>query len=462
MRSGSEVQDPIIPSGSDSASPDDVSLVEAVLAVCAGRFGLDSELEWGCLDGAGLRGAAEGLQRVIGASQHQQHRVLGLIDARNAYSAVGSRDAADWAAGRLGMSRRAAAEGIDTANKLEEFPALAAKAAAGELTPEQLAPTLDLAAAAAANGDERADSTWATHAPSMGVGALRRRAGKARRPGAADHVAARAARCFDAWRVGQELRFRGSLPVDDGATLLKAIERSMPERDPANPATLGQRQADGLLALASVTVADDADPDRATVVAIIDLAAICDDDPQATAELETGEPLATDTAPRRPRRRVGHHRPHRHPRPPTSPHRPRRPLPLRRLHLTSLPPRPPHHSLARTNGDVEPRARLLPTPPRTPRRRLAPHRQPRRPTHRHPPRRTTITTQPARSPRRHRVRSGALGCEQGGSSAVLSFRGACRPTRSSSRGPPLPPRRRVPRPPAPWGRRAARGAPSRG
>ena len=70
----------------------------------------------------------------------------------------------------------------------------------------------------------------------------------------------------------------------------------MPECDPNHPATLGQRQADGLLALASVRVADDADPDRATVVLIAELAAVCDDDPSATAELETGEPLATETA----------------------------------------------------------------------------------------------------------------------------------------------------------------------
>jgi hypothetical protein len=103
-------------------------------------------------------------------------------------------------------------------------------------------------------------------------------------------------RTFEAWTAGQELRFKGSVPVDDGARLLKAIERAMPERDKANPQTVGQRQADGLVALASVRVADDADPDRATVVAVVELAAICDDDPRATAELETGEPLATETA----------------------------------------------------------------------------------------------------------------------------------------------------------------------
>jgi hypothetical protein len=278
-----------IPPGCDNAP-----LVSAVRWACAGRFRLDADLEWGRLDNPGLRGAADELQRAIGALQHQQRRVLGLIDERKAYAAVGSRDAADWAAGQLGISRKAAADGIDVAKKLEAFPALAEKAEAGELSPEQTAPALALAETAAANGHDTADTTWAVNAPHMGVAALRRRAAKARRPGAADHVAARAARSFDSWTVGQELRFKGSVPVDDGVKLLKAIERAMPERD--GTATLGQRQADGLVALASATLIADSDPDRATVVAIVELAAICDDDPQATAELEAGEPLATETA----------------------------------------------------------------------------------------------------------------------------------------------------------------------
>jgi hypothetical protein len=283
-------------SSSFAGGCDSEPLVAAVRGVCAARFGLDAGLEWGRLSGSGLRSAAEDLQRVIGSLQHHQRVVLGLIDERKAYAAVGSRDAADWAAGRLGMSRRAATDGIEVAKKLEAFPALAEAAESGELSCEQAGPAVVLAETAAAAGDVNADGVWAANAPHMGVGVLRRRAAKARRPGAGDHATARAVRTFDAWTAGQELRFKGSVPIDSGATLLKAIERAMPERDKTNPATLGQRQADGLVALASVKVAADADPDRATIVAVIELAAICDDDPHATAELETSEPLATDTA----------------------------------------------------------------------------------------------------------------------------------------------------------------------
>jgi hypothetical protein len=266
-----------------------VAFVTDLLGVCAGRFGLDGDLEWGRLDGRGLRTAAEDLGRAIAALQHQQRLVLCLIDERKAYTADGSRDAADWAAGRLGVSRRAAVDEIDLGRRLEGLPALAAAAANGELSSEQAKPVVAVA-------EPATDAAWADAAPSMGVGSLRRRAARARRPAAADHAAARAARIFESWTAGQELRFKGSLPVDDGARLLKAIERSMPARDPQHPATLGQRHADGLLALASTTVADDADPDRATVVLIAELAAVCDDDPTATAELESSEPVATDTA----------------------------------------------------------------------------------------------------------------------------------------------------------------------
>jgi len=265
------------------------SVVDHVLRVCASQFGVGDDLEWGQLDPRGLRAAAEGLQQGITALQHQQRLVLGLIDDRRAYTADGSRDAADWAAGHLGVSRRTAADQLDLGRRLAELPAIAERAAAGELSTEQARPAAQLAEA----GDE---ATWAEDAPSMGVAHLQRRAARRRRPRAADHAAARSARTFEAWTAGQELRFRGSMPVDDGARLVKAIERAMPDRDPAAPATLGQRQADGLLALASATISADADPDRATVVLLAEMAAVCDDDPTATAELETGEPVATETA----------------------------------------------------------------------------------------------------------------------------------------------------------------------
>lgn len=250
------------------------------------------DLEWGRLDAAGLRGAAAEVQAVISALEHQQRRILRLIDERRAFTATGARDAADWAAGTLGLERGKANDAVETGKRLEELPALSEAAAAGRLTADQARPAARLAEL------DGTDGGWASQAPALPPAALRRQLARRKRPGAADHRAARNTRHFDAWEAGQELRFQGSVPIDDGRRLLAGIERAMPPRDPhaAVPDTPAQRRADALVALAGARLADDQDPDRATVVLFAELAAVCDDDPAATAELEASQPVATETA----------------------------------------------------------------------------------------------------------------------------------------------------------------------
>jgi hypothetical protein len=278
-------------SSSGSGAGRSAVLVQALLDAVGAHFRV-ADLEWGRMDAEGLRAAAEGLQRGISALEHQQRRVLRVIDERRAFTVDGSRDAADWTANNLGISRKAANDRLRLGRDLADMPRLTEAAAAGALTADQARPAAELAKAAGT------DHGWAAQAPNLPVGVLSRHAAKTRRPGAADHRGARNARHFHSWVDGLELRFRGSVPTDDGARLLAAIERAMPPRDPHAEvgATPDQRRADGLVALAGATLAADTDPDRATIVAVVELAAICDDDPGATAELETGQPLATETA----------------------------------------------------------------------------------------------------------------------------------------------------------------------
>ena len=256
-------------------------------------------LEWGRLDAAQLRDAARSMRSAISALEHQERLVLSEIGVRRAFTVDGSRDVADWSANNLGISRRVANEQVQLAEQLADLPRLAEAAATGAVTREQARPAADLARAAGT------DAGWAAQAPHLPVGTLSRHASKQRRPSAADHRAARNARHFRAWTDGLELRFRGSLPADDGARLLAAVERGMPPRTRATGPSApdleqdlspDQRRADGLLALAKATLGSDADPDRATITAVVELAAICDDDPGATAELQRDQPLATETA----------------------------------------------------------------------------------------------------------------------------------------------------------------------
>jgi hypothetical protein len=263
------------------------------LGVLADRRSTPSSprLDWERLDGRGLRGAAQDVQAAISALEHQQRLLLGLIDERRAFDGTGARDAADWAANSLGVDRRRAADAVDVGRRLQQLPRLADAAAAGRLTTDQARPASRLA-------DSATDGAWARQAEALPPAVLARQLARRRRPSAADHRAARAARHFRSWEQGHELLFRGSLPIDDGRRLLAAVERAMPDRDPHAdvPATPDQRRADGLAALAGAHLAADADPDRATVLVIAELAAIEDGDPAATAELEASQPLATATA----------------------------------------------------------------------------------------------------------------------------------------------------------------------
>ena len=68
-----------------------IAFVADLLTVCADRFGLDTALEWGCLDGRGLRTAAQDLSRAVAALQHQQ-RLVGGLDERSPHDQVGGRD----------------------------------------------------------------------------------------------------------------------------------------------------------------------------------------------------------------------------------------------------------------------------------------------------------------------------------------------------------------------------------
>ncbi len=282
------------------AEVDALPVVVEVLTVLAGCLGVvDGEgpssgvprLDWGRLDSAGLRAAAQGVQAVVSAVEHQQRLLLGLIDDRQAYAVSGARDAADWAANTLGVDRARAVDAVEVGQRLQGLPRLAEAAAAGRLSADQARPVSQLA-------DTESDAAWAVQAQGLPAAVLARQLARRKRPVAADHRAARAARYLRAWEHGHELLLRGALPVDDGRRLLAAIERAMPDRDPHTDvaATPDQRRADGLAALAGANLAADTDPDRATVLVIAELAAIDDADPAATAELEASQPLATATA----------------------------------------------------------------------------------------------------------------------------------------------------------------------
>ena len=92
----------------------------------------------------------------------------------------GSRDAADWAAGRLGMSRSGRHRGHRGRPEARGVAGAGREGRGRRVEPRAGRPAVELAETAT-------DAAWADTAPGMGVATLRRRAAKARRPGAVDH-----------------------------------------------------------------------------------------------------------------------------------------------------------------------------------------------------------------------------------------------------------------------------------
>ncbi|MBV6509637.1 MAG: hypothetical protein JJLCMIEE_02733 [Acidimicrobiales bacterium] len=231
------------------------------------------------LDAATLAGAtADELMDAIGqmhalslAAQHKVLELLAEVDRREAWRDDGSGSAAAWLMGWLGISRRTATEWADAARKLEELPAIAAVFSQGGLAWDQLRLLCRFAT-------PETDAGLAETAPSCTVAQLERMARQARPVSAREAAEAHRTRRFRMRkdRHGCGWRLSGRLEDADGAALAKAVER-LAEQAPKNPQTgmwdsWEARCADALVALAHQRLADDADPDRATVVVHVDAA----------------------------------------------------------------------------------------------------------------------------------------------------------------------------------------------
>jgi hypothetical protein len=153
---------------------------------------------------------------------------------------------------------------------------------------------------AALGATRETDAAWADHAPGWTPSMLAR----ARRhaPVTNEEALARQARRGLWWqwdRPAGMVRGRFALPDVEGATVVRALERLAEKAGPGPEgwATVDARHADALVTLASREVADDADPDRATVVVHVPAAALAAGSDEGGARLEDGEiELANDTA----------------------------------------------------------------------------------------------------------------------------------------------------------------------
>jgi hypothetical protein len=178
---------------------------------------------------------------------------------------------AAWVSGRLGISHWAASRWVNAAKALEKLPKVSEAFTAGVLSVDKV---VELTRHATPDTETELIK-WAKN---VNPATIRRRADVANRASTEDHQDAYNARHFYYWYDDHMLRFEGALPAEAGAKFIKAVNRiadTLPRAPKGSEddidCSIDARRADALVALAQTRIAQDQDPDRATVVVHVDI-----------------------------------------------------------------------------------------------------------------------------------------------------------------------------------------------
>lgn len=204
----------------------------------------------------------------------------------------GARDMAHWLSLRYGISYWKASRWIEAARALEKLPRISEAFSAGQLDVDKVVELTRFASPA----DEDSLIEWAQD---VSAACIRRRGDRLARLAVEQAESVERERWVSWWYYDEGKRFAldADLPAADGAVVARALER-LAERIPVIPdgerPSMGGRRADALLALASVQVSQDQDPDRATIVIHTRLEDLARDD--ATCEVERDGRTHVETA----------------------------------------------------------------------------------------------------------------------------------------------------------------------
>lgn len=235
-------------------------------------------------------------EALISAARRTQLAAIAVADDLEDRKEDGATSMVAWLRMRLGVYGSTASELVRVAHRLEELPRIAEAFEAGRLCWDQARPATELAT-------PELDEAIADDAPGRTATALRRAAIRARRVTAEESEDAHEARYLSMqWDLEKRaLRLRGLLPEETGAVeaaLTRIVDQRVRTRDRSGDASdslppLDHQYADALVELAKTRLADDPDPDRATVVLHVD-AAVLTGGPGA-CELSGGPPISLET-----------------------------------------------------------------------------------------------------------------------------------------------------------------------
>jgi hypothetical protein len=237
--------------------------------------------------------AVDASHREASRIQRQMFETIAEMDRREIWRGSGARDMAHWLAMRQGISQWKARRWIAAAHALEHLSDLSRAFSTGELGIDKVVELARFATFESEAGLIR----WATF---VSCAAVRRKADLEVRRAIDDVREAERARFLNGWHLddGNRLGLEAELPSAQGAIVASALQRVtdtlpvMPGEE--DPSSSEARRADALVALCSNRLADDADPDRATVVVharLGDLAAT-----HGSAEIEGGGRIHPETA----------------------------------------------------------------------------------------------------------------------------------------------------------------------
>ncbi|HLI55657.1 MAG TPA: DUF222 domain-containing protein, partial [Actinomycetota bacterium] len=222
-------------------------------------------------------------QAMVTAGQARMVNAIAECAECGAWEADGAGDLVSWVMATLNVAYPAAADLVGLARRLRDLPELAKSFAEGRVP-------IESAGAAAKLATPETDAFFAETAEVAPAKDLLR-AVKNKEALAAQNDSAPHRASLD-WKFDAEgwARFSGWLAPEEGAKLIAAIERAGNADDHPDPETGGvpsgppaeTKAAKGLLALAATTLEDDADPDRATVVVHVELAALISGEGAAT------------------------------------------------------------------------------------------------------------------------------------------------------------------------------------
>ena len=202
-----------------------------------------------------------------------QRELFGLIaegDRCELWRNRGAGNMAHWVCMRYGISYWKAERWIAASHALERLPRISEAFASGELSIDKL---VELTRFATPETEGRL-ILWAQEVSS---GCIRRKGDLAARSSIEETQEVDRNRSLSWWYFDDGKRFglEAELPAAQGAVVARALDR-LAERLPAMPDeehdwSVGARRADALVGMASMRLAAEADPDRATVVVHVQL-----------------------------------------------------------------------------------------------------------------------------------------------------------------------------------------------